>query len=153
MSPLEINLDNVEAWKGGDILPKGTHLVRAVEVEEGTSSGKHYQLEITWEAIAGDYVGGQLRDWVVVTENSMGKVKSLLMCCGVNVPAGGFSLSPELIKGRACMIIARDEPKPDGQLVTKVVAYQAPSSDATPASATMGTQAQPSAKAEEPVPF
>jgi hypothetical protein len=153
MSPLEINLDNVEPWKGGDMLPEGKHLCRAVETEEGKSSGGHFQIEVTWEAVAGDYIGGQIRDWVVVTENSMGKVKSLLLCCGIDVPAGGFSLSADLIKGRACEIVVRPQPKPDGTPALKVVAYQAPSSDATPPAATMGTAAQPSAKAEEPVPF
>lgn len=152
MSPLEINLDGVEPWKGGDILPIGDHLSRAVEVEEGKSSGGHFQLEVTWEAVAGDFTGGQIRDWVVVTENSMGKVKSLLMSCGVDVPAGAFALSADMIKGRAAMILVRNQPKPDGTPQNRVVAYQAPSSDVTPAAATMGS-AQPAAKAEEPVPF
>jgi hypothetical protein len=150
MSPLEINLDNVEPWKGGDILPAGTYTARAIDVEEGRSPNNHYQLVITWEAVAGDLTGGQLRDWVVITENSMGKVKSLLACCGVTIPAGPFSLSPDMIKGRTCVIVARDVPKPDGQPQTKVVAYQAPTGAAPAAQ----TNAQPSAApAEEPAPF
>src|SRR5262245_60530703 len=56
--PIDVNLDNVEAWKGGAVLPPGHHLVRCTDAEEGRSSGGHPELHLTWEATAGEHAGG-----------------------------------------------------------------------------------------------
>jgi hypothetical protein len=122
--PIEIDLTGVEPWKGGDILPAGGHDVVCVEAGEGTSSGGHYQLELTWAAYTGEHQGAQLRDWVHVTEQTLGKVVQLLTAVGIPLPQGRFTLAPQPFLGKRCHIVARDRPKPDGTPKTDIVAYE-----------------------------
>lgn len=125
MSPMTINLDGVEAWKGG-ALPKGRHRVRCSSCEEGRSSGGHFELHFTWEAIAGEAVGGTIQDWVQITASSLGKVRQLLEACAVPVPAGEFSISAGMFDKAVCDLIVAEGHKPDGTPKLEVAVYQRP---------------------------
>lgn len=149
---VEINLDGVEAWKGGEILPAGRYQVECVEAEHGKSAGGFFELQLTWEALNGEHQGGQLRDWVQVTESTFGKVKQLMLAVGATLPSGQFKLTAAPFKGRRCEIIARDRPKPDGTPRTEVAAYEPLSSEVTPASANAGSVAA-AAPTDDPPPF
>lgn len=122
--PITINLDGVEAWKGGAVLPVGTHLVRCTDAEEGKSKGGHYELHLTWEAIAGEHAGGTIQDWVQVNEATLGKVRQLMEAAAVQVPSGDFSVSPQMFRGAVCVILVREKAKPGtGDLRSEIVAY------------------------------
>lgn len=121
--PITLNLNGVEAWKGGAMLPVGTHSVRCIDAEEGRSKGGHYELHLTWEAPSGEHAGGQIQDWVQVTETTYGKVRQLLEACQVQVPAGEFSLEPKMLLGTTCSVVVREKAKPDGMLRAEIVAY------------------------------
>jgi hypothetical protein len=124
--PITINLDGVEAWKGAQMLPPGRHLCRCIDAEEGRSSGGHFELHLTWEAITGEHTGGQLQDWVQVTQSALGKIRQLLNATGADVPAGEFSLSAQMFRGRTAELVAREGRKPNGDVRMEVAAYNAP---------------------------
>jgi len=125
--PIDINLDNVEPWKGL-ALPPGLHQVRCAEAEEGTSAGGHFELHFTWEATGGEHQGGTVQDWVQVTDATLGKVRQVLDACGVQVPGGQFKLGASLFDGRVCDVVVRERPKPDGTPRLEVMGYQRPRS-------------------------
>lgn len=126
MSPISVDLTNVEAWKGGQTLPKGRHLCRCTEAEDGKSSGGHFELQLVWEAIQGEAEGGRIQDWVQVTDATLGKVVQLMQATGLTIPQGQFSLTAEPFKGRTAYIIVREGTKPDGSPKVEVAAYDPP---------------------------
>lgn len=126
MSPITINLDGVEAWKGGQMLPPGRHLCRCIDAEEGRSSGGHFEIHLTWEAVTGEHTGGQIQDWVQVTETTLGKVRQLLEAARVSVPSGEFSLSAPPFRNATAEVVVREGTKQDGTPRMEVVAYNPP---------------------------
>jgi hypothetical protein len=124
--PIAVNFDDVEAWSGGIILNPGTHVVKCVKAEEGTSSGGHDQIELEFEAIAGEEVGATIRDWQVVTPESRGRVLQILKAFGAKIPKGDWNLDAKQLVGKTCKIVVRKEPKRDGSgdEVSVVKAYQ-----------------------------
>lgn len=158
MSPITINLDGVDAWKGGAVLPKGRHLCRCIDAEEGRSSGGHFEIHLTWEAITGEATGGQIQDWVQVTEASLGKVRQLLEAAHVSIPSGEFSLAAKPFLHATAEVVVREGRKQDGTERLEVAAYNPPpaQSDVTPPNA--GAEfahaaASNSAKTDDPPPF
>ena len=71
--PWEVSLDT--------LLPAGNHVVTIVEATTGTSSGGHFQIELRLENPQ-----GAIRDWMVITPNSAGKVVSLANAAHVDLP-------------------------------------------------------------------
>lgn len=146
--PTKINLDGVESWKGGTVLSAGTHPVKCIDVEEGRSSGGHFELHLTWEATAGPERGGTIQDWVQVTPTTLGKVRQLMEACAIGLPTGEFELTAGQFRNAGCTIIVRERPNNKGQTRNEIVAYQRTSdvpSDLAPAGA--------GAKRDDPVPF
>lgn len=121
--PISINLDGVDSWKGGAVLSPGSHPVRCVDVEEGRSSGGHFELHLTWEATGGPEQGGSIQDWVQVAPTTLGKVRQLLEACAVQVPSGEFELRAEQFRGAHCTIVVRERRKPNGDMRAEIVAY------------------------------
>lgn len=123
MGGFKLNLDNVEPWKAsGVILGPGEHIVQVVE-EEVITDGDHPEVELSLEAVAGDEQGGSIRDWVHVTEKSLGRVAQVLKAFEVEIPEGDFEWPG--VKGKRAKIIVRREPKrnePD-RMVTVVKGY------------------------------
>jgi hypothetical protein len=87
------DIDQTEAWSaGGGLLPPGRHLCRIVDTEEGESSNGNPQMILTLEAIAGEHVGGQIKDWIVVVPQTYGRVRQILDAAGLlSSPASGSS--------------------------------------------------------------
>jgi hypothetical protein len=152
--PITINLDGVEPWKGGQVLPVGRHLVRCIDAEEGRSSGGHFELHLTWEAIAGEAAGGAIQDWVQVTDATMGKVRQLLEATQT-VPSGDFSLGAAQFRGATCEVVVRERPNQKGELRAEVAAYSLPAkgSDVTPAGASREFAHAAPAATDDPPPF
>lgn len=143
----ELNLDGVEAWKpGGVILRAGTHPVRCVD-EEIDTKGDHPVVTLHLEAIGGEEKGGEIRDWIHVTEASLGKVAQMYEAFGVEVPAGSFKWIP--VKGRQAKALVREEPKYDdpSKTVSKVKGYMPLSEIAG------GFEATGASDDNDPIPF
>lgn len=66
---------------GGEILTVGDHIVEILTVEPGDSSGGYPQIEVN--------VGngeGEIRNWIVVMPQSIGKVGQLIEAAGIPIP-------------------------------------------------------------------
>lgn len=133
------DLSGVDAWKGGAILPPGRHLVEIDDCTEGKSSNQHPQIEASYRAVTGDYEGGTLRDWIVITAGSLGRVRAFLEAAGVDIPQGSFQLDVNKLIGKRLYIVAANEPY-NGQDRTKVKGYE----KADQASSGNGAQAKTS---------
>jgi hypothetical protein len=127
----KMSLDDVEPWKGGGlILRSGTHPIRVVDEEikepgKDGYEGDHPVVVLTLEAIGGEEQGGEIRDWVHITPDALGKVAQLYEVFGVEVPSGEFEWIS--IKGRQAKIVVREKPgrKDPSKKFSEVVSYTA----------------------------
>lgn len=125
----KMSLDDVEPWKGGGIiLRSGTHPIRVVDEEikepgKDGYEGDHPVVILTLEAIGGEEQGGEIRDWIHITPDALGKVAQLYEVFGVEVPAGEFEWIS--IKGRQAKIVVREKPgrKDPSKKFSEVVSY------------------------------
>lgn len=132
MSPIPIsNLNEVDTWEGGEILPPGTYVCQIDEAQEGTSSGGHPQIELSLRALGSEHNGGTIRDWIVVLDTTLGKVKSLLEAASVRIPEGDFDLDPTILEGQRVQILVREEPY-EQKLRSKVKGYSPPPTNGAP---------------------
>lgn len=113
----KLSLDDVEPWKaGGVILGPGTHPIKVVEEEieyKGEGDDKHPVVKVQMVAVGGEEEGGEIRDWIHVTENSLGRVAQIYEAFEVDVPGGEFTWIP--LKDRIAKIVVRKEPRRDGK--------------------------------------
>lgn len=113
----KLSLDDVEPWKtGGVILGPGTHPIKVVEEEieyKGEGEEKHPVVKLQLVAIGGEEEGGEIRDWVHVTPNSLGRVAQIYEAFEVEVPGGEFEWIPLL--NRTAKAIVRRVPRRDGK--------------------------------------
>lgn len=119
----KLSLDDVEPWKaGGVILNPGTHPIRVVD-EEVKLDGDHPVVLVTLEAIGGEEKGGEIRDWIHVTENSLGRIAQIYEAFGVEIPSGEFEWIP--LKGRSAKAVVRQSPGRDDpkKMFSEVKAY------------------------------
>jgi len=147
--------ETAEAWdvSTGTILPKGNHVVVIDDAQDNTSSGGYPELDL-WMSNS----DGTCRDWLVITENSIGKIAALADAVGVERPKEGefdpetLRLSADWIRklvGKKAGIVVReeDDARNPGQKRTRVAGYVDPAmfgSDVTPAAeATGGALFQP----------
>jgi hypothetical protein len=124
------DLDQVEAWKGGAILPPGRHTVTITKAEEGTSSGNYPQVELEFSSDQ-----GSIRDWIVFTENTLGKARQLLDAAGIAPEGGEWDFPTERLPGKRLSILVQEQPDRNDptKTRTKVVSYE-DLSQATPGS-------------------
>jgi hypothetical protein len=135
---LNVDLTDVEAWAGGIITPPFDGLVEVDDAEEGASSGGHPQFMLELRAVEGEQAGSTIRDWIVVTPQSAGRVKQVLEAMGVSNLDGPVAFdAPELI-GKRCRIVVREEPY-NGEMKTRVKAYQ-PAGAATNGASSTGAK-------------
>lgn len=115
----KLSLDDVEAWKGGGvILNPGVHPIRVVDEEikepgKDGYEGDHPVVVLTLEAIGGEEQGGEIRDWIHVTENTLGRIAQIYEAFKVEVPSGEFEWIP--LKGKQAKVVVRKEPRRDGK--------------------------------------
>ncbi len=141
-----INLDGVDAWSAGAVLPPGWHDVRIESAEDGESSG-HPVIALQMSAVGGEHVGYGIRDWVHVTPNTLGRVRQFLEAARVEIPSGDFELPTSKLRGCTVRVLVAEKPKRDDptRMQAEVKAY-VPAEGATPAS---GGQA----KSDQDIPF
>lgn len=110
----KMSLDDVEPWKGGGlILRTGTHVVRVVDEEikepgKDGYEGDHPVVVLTCEAISGEEKGGEIRDWVHITADALGRVAQIYEAFGVAVPSGEFEWIS--VKGQQAKAVVREKP-------------------------------------------
>lgn len=137
------NLDTVEPWKAGSMPPPGNYTARIDEAVEGQSSGGYDQLELSWTVVGGEYDGAEIREWLVVTDTTRGKVVALLQAVGIEIPSGDFELKVDDLAGKTAEIIVRKEPsyKDPSKMRTVVAGHrEAPN---TPVSVSNGSDVTP----------
>ncbi len=106
-----VDLSGVEAWKGGGILPPGWHLCRIEAADDTqTSRGGHRQLIVEWSAVKGEHAGLGITEWIVITPQSLGKLKALLNAVGIATDEGEVRLEPDVLHGRQAMVFVQNEP-------------------------------------------
>lgn len=132
----KLSLDDVEAWKGGGlILGRGTHRIKCVD-EEIDESGNHPVVKLQLVATGGEEAGGEIRDWIHVTEKTLGRIAQIYKGFKVDVPSGEFEWIP--LKGRQASIFVDKAPRRDGELdsegnvklISEVKSYSPLSEDA-----------------------
>jgi len=112
---MSFDYQSTEAWKVQDsMLPVGDHVVTIVDPRSGDSSGGFPQVELRVENEL-----GSLRDWLVITPNTIGKVVMVFDAAGVARPQDG-EYDPETGKltdacvdrlhNRKVGVIVREEP-------------------------------------------
>jgi hypothetical protein len=118
----KMSLDGVEPWKGGVILRTGTHPVRVVE-EEVKLEGEHPVVLLTLEAIGGDEKGGEIRDWIHVTQKTLGRIAQIYEAFKIDVPSGEFTWIP--LKGKQAKAVVREKPGRDdpSKVFSEVASY------------------------------
>jgi Protein of unknown function (DUF669) len=121
---MKIDLTDVEAWRGGVILPPGEYTVQVDDATEETSSGGNPQIKLEMRAIGGEQDGGTISDWVTVIPKTLGRVKQVLEAMGVQNLDGQVSFEAAELIGKKCRIVVRDELY-NGETKTKVKAYTA----------------------------
>ena len=119
---LSDNFNETEAWKGGGRLSVGRNTVVIEEAEEGTSSGGHPE----WEFVFSN-PDGQIRDWLVVTDKTLGKLKQLTDAVGLDT-SGLDELSDAMLIGKRLDIFVSQEPDRDNpsKMRLRVQSYNAP---------------------------
>lgn len=108
MTILIDNLDEVEAWKGGEgglPIPKGKHIAKVEAVEETPANTGSPQLIITW---AGPDDTSS-REWLVILPQTYGKVKALLQALKWELQPGQFEMPTHQLVGRSCWIVVGEE--------------------------------------------
>lgn len=111
MSPIVIpNLADVEAWSGGSLLPPGRHLCRVDSVDDSQlSPGQHPQIIVDLRCTNGQHAGSTAKDWIVITEKTLGKVRQFLEALGMQIPQGDFYLPTDHIPGRPVVVNVIEE--------------------------------------------
>ena len=101
------DLEQVEAWKSSPMISRvGWHDVTIVEAEEGKSGNDNPEFQLQF---SGDE--GSIRDWVQVTEATLGKIKSLVQAVGLEFSGG--DLAAEKFRNRRLSIFVGTEPDRD----------------------------------------
>jgi len=126
---------SAEAWEVSTerILGDGNHVVKITGAEDGSSSGGHPQIELQ---LANDQ--GEIRDWMVITKASVGKVVSLATAAGVEIPSEDDIADTSTLRlkqawidklvGKTVGIVVRDEPsfKDPKRMISRVQGYVTP---------------------------
>jgi len=119
MPKLQINFDDIAA---GEVVPEGRYSARidAVEEREGRSTHNPYwNVEFTLQDEA--VVGRKVWDVVMLTPQSLWKLKRLAKCAGLNVD-GRLDIDTEELIGQEVGLVVANETF-EGNLRTRVKGY------------------------------
>jgi hypothetical protein len=164
------DFQNTDPWEAstGTMLPVGNHVCEIREIDgTGTSSGGYPQIELK---VAN--ADGEIRDWIVITPATVGKVVQLTDAVGIPRPDPATDFDPETGRlsssyldqawSKQVGVVVRDEDdvKNPGQKRRRVQGYvpkdKIAESDATPAGAGREFSPPPGApnqQAQDKIPF
>jgi hypothetical protein len=124
-------MDEVEAWKSptGGILAAGTYLVACTSAEVGKSSTQKAQIEVELEADSGI---GSIRDWITVTDKSLGRVKAILIAFGIEpeqiANLGAFDVGALVGRKVSITVIEKPNVNDPSKMRSEITTYR-PASD------------------------
>lgn len=127
----EFDFSGEEAWKGTPLLGPGKHTVTVEDIEEGESSGGHPQVQVE---LASDE--GQIRDWIVLTAGSLGRLLMLTEAAGldnpgkVKIPSKEWSAYVGQLGHKRVRIFVQEQ-EYQGETKNRVVSYEAPGQEAS----------------------
>lgn len=126
---MKLKTKGVTAWSGtGDSLPPGSYVVKVVQAEEAESRNGNPQIVVDLQVCEGDFSGAEIRDWITVTEVSMGRVVQVLQALGFDTDKDVDLQVAEMV-GKRAEVVVREESytNRDGDLKTsmKVKGYRA----------------------------
>jgi hypothetical protein len=103
-------IEEVEAWSSSVMLEPGWHLVKVKSAEETRSPNQGVpQVEIRFAGESGD-----IRDWLTITPEAMGRVKSFLDACRVGYQ-NGADFPTEAIHGKELAIYVGERQREDAR--------------------------------------
>jgi hypothetical protein len=156
--------DNTDPWEvsTGFILPPGNHVVTIDRADVTASRGGHPQIELSVSN-----KDGELRDWLVITQESFGKVIALAQAADIeptdeekqSFDSNGLKPPQSFVDrllGRSVGIVAREEEsfKDPTKKITRIQGYVHPSKISSSNSTTNFAGVGSTSKASEPdVPF
>jgi hypothetical protein len=163
---MSFDFANAESWQAStdQYLPVGAHVCTIIEqAMSETKTGKP-QIELTVESINSQ---GTRRDWIVITDKTVGKVVQLFDACGAERPKDGEfnpstgALTDECVQrlhGRKIGVVVRleDSLKDPMKQEPRIAGYVEPqriSSDVPADTRDMAGQAASSNSREDDVPF
>lgn len=103
------NLQGVEAWRADDQLPPGSYLMKVIDAKDDTSSSGNPQIVLDLQVVNGDWRGAEKRDWITITEASLGRVVQVLQAFGIPIPEGEFELKVADLIGKQAEVVLRNE--------------------------------------------
>jgi hypothetical protein len=124
MTILIKDLDEVEAWQplSAAPIPVGKHIATIDTVEEQPAATGSPQIVITWRVVAGEFVGTQSREWLVILPQTYGKVKAFLEAVNWDLKPGEFAMPTTELVGRNAVIIVGTEQR-DKKIFTRVIGH------------------------------
>lgn len=116
------SLKDTEAWSPNAILGPGWHICDIDSVEEGTSSGGHPQAMLQLVSPQ-----GEIRDWIVIVEATLGKIRQLTDAAGIESDQAEFP-SDKLVGKSVAVFVALepDRNDPTKPPRSRVKAYDTP---------------------------
>jgi hypothetical protein len=86
---IAVDLTNVQEFSGdgggAPVLPPGEYIFDVVHLEQGTSKTNNPKIEVTFEAVEGDYAGTRLMNNYSMQPQAIGRWKKLAMACGAQL--------------------------------------------------------------------
>lgn len=144
------DFDQVEAWKGSTLIPLGWNTVKITKAEEGTSRNNHPQVELEYTAEDG---GATIREWLVFTEGSIGKAKSVTDAAGIEPKGGDWEFPTEQLVGKKLLVFVAEEPSfKDPDKTYRNVKSHAPIGTDVPAD-TSGLSGNGTSGSSDDIPF
>lgn len=129
MSGIEMDFTGVEAAKPYEVVPPGKYLAVVREAEKTVAGTGTPGFKLEFEIVGGDYAGGSFRDRIYITQQAMPFVRQKLEALGVQIPAGPFRLTEQMLVGKRATLTVREEEYEgrDGPAKTlRVKAYEPP---------------------------
>lgn len=114
------NWDDPGEGKHDSLLPTGIHEVVVVTAEEKPWKNDLNQLEVTFEAVSGEYEGKQIRDWLYQGGGAF-RIVWLFGKCGIKLE-GDMEANPQDLIGKTLAIDVKAE-KYNEKLRNKVKGY------------------------------
>lgn len=116
---MKLKTSGVDAWSGtGDQLPPGSYVVKVVSAEEATSKNGNPQVVVDLQVAEGDFAGAEIRDWITITEASMGRVVQALQGLGIDT-SRDVDLDVGELVGRRAEVVVREDTYVDRQGETR----------------------------------
>lgn len=104
----KINFDEIEDVQDYTPIPEGRYLCRLAEIEEAKTQNNDEMWNVRFEVVEGTHKGRVVFDRMVFSDAAMKRVKLICSRLGINV-SGPVNLTPEMLKGKTCLLTVEIE--------------------------------------------